>query len=109
MSAAAERQRLPNRRGCTTFDLEACGLRFRASVGYYEDGRRVGEVFLSNGRVNSTAGIMASDAAVVASIALQYGVPLDVIRRALMRDPQGRAVGPLGVVLDQLAQEEGAR
>src|SRR5262252_9496292 len=104
MSAAAERQRLPNRRGCTTFDLQACGLRFRASVGYYEDGQ-IGEVFLSNHRVNSMAGIMASDAAVVASIALQYGVPLDVIRRALMRDPQGRAVGPLGVVLDQLAQE----
>jgi hypothetical protein len=37
---------------------------------------------------------MASDAAVVASIALQYGAPLDVIRRALMRDSRGRATGP---------------
>jgi hypothetical protein len=51
------------------------------------------------------AGIMASDAAVVASIALQYGVPLEVIRHALMRDVRGRASGPLGAVLDLLAEE----
>jgi hypothetical protein len=50
---------------------------------------------------------MASDSAVLCSLLLQHGVSLDVIRRALMRDPRGRAVGPLGVVLDQLAAEEG--
>src|SRR5258708_31549207 len=50
---------------------------------------------------------MASDAAVVASIALQYSVPLDVIRGALMRDPRGKPSGPLGVVLDRLAVDEG--
>jgi ribonucleoside-diphosphate reductase alpha chain len=41
---------------------------------------------------------------VVCSFALQYGVPLDVIRHALIRDGQGRPNGPLGVVLDLLAQ-----
>jgi len=102
MSAA--RERLPNRRSAETWDVEACGLHFRATVGRYDDGR-VGEIFLSNTHVNSSAGIMASDAAVVASVALQYGVPLDVIRHALMRDPRGKSSGPLGVVLDQLAQE----
>lgn len=66
---------------------------------------RVGEILLSNTRVNSIAGIMASDCAVVASIALQYGVPLDVLRHALMRDARGKPSGPLGVVLDQLAAE----
>jgi hypothetical protein len=80
------------------------GLHFRATVGKYPDGR-IGELFLSNHRVNSMAGIMASDAAVVASIALQWGVPLDVIRHALMRDGRGKPSGPLGVVLDQLAEE----
>src|SRR5262245_20625085 len=49
---------------------------------------------------------MASDAAVVTSIALQYGVPLEVIRKALMRDAQGRASGPLGVALDTIAAEQ---
>jgi hypothetical protein len=102
---AAVRQRLPNRRSAETFDVEALGLKFRATVGRHPDGK-IGELFLSNHRVNSMAGIMASDAAVVASLALQYGVPLDVIRGALMRDPRGKPSGPLGVALDKIAQGE---
>src|SRR5215472_16362160 len=74
----------------------------------YNDGR-VGEIFLSNTCVNSSADIMASDAAVVASVALQFGVPLDVIRCALMRDSHGRPSGPLAVVLGQLAEEGNRR
>jgi hypothetical protein len=46
------------------------------------------------------AGINAQDAAVVCSIALQYGVPVEVIRKALMRDSQDRASGPLAQALD---------
>ena len=65
------------------------------------------EIFLVNHRAGSQAGIMASDAAVVASIALQYGVPSDVIRHGLMRDSRGKPSGPHGVVLDGLAAEEG--
>lgn len=99
------RERLPNRREAETFELEALGLRYRATVGKYPDGR-IGEIFLTNHKAGSAAGVMASDAAVVASIALQYGVPLDVIRHALMRDLSGRPSGPLGIVLDQLAREE---
>jgi hypothetical protein len=51
------------------------------------------------------AGILASDSAVLCSIALQYGVPLDVLRNALMRDPRRKPSGPLGAVLDLLAEE----
>jgi len=58
------RERLPNRRSAETWDVDALGLHFRVTVGRYSDGR-VGEIFLSNTRVNSMAGIMASDAAVV--------------------------------------------
>jgi hypothetical protein len=50
------------------------------------------------------AGINAQDAAVVCSLALQHGVPLQTIRRALMRDARGRASSPLGVALDQLVE-----
>jgi len=95
---------LPDRRGCETFDVEVGGLRYRATIGKYPD-ERIGEIFLTNHKAGSQAGIMASDAAVVASIALQYGVPLETLRRALMRDPQGRAVGPLGVALDVIVEE----
>jgi hypothetical protein len=99
------RERLPNRRECTGFDLEALGLRFHATVGRFPDGR-LAEIFITNHKAGSMAGILASDSAVLCSIALQYGAPLDVIRKALMRDPHGNASGPLGRVLDKFAQGE---
>src|SRR5262249_40544267 len=104
----AVRERLPNRRAAETFDIEVGGLRFTTTLGFYPSGE-LGEVFLVNHKAGSQAGVLASDAAVVASIALQYGVPLDVIRRALMRDSRGKPSGPLGAVLDQLAKEEGTQ
>jgi ribonucleoside-diphosphate reductase alpha chain len=106
MSAAAARERLPNRRSAETWDVEALGLHFRTTVGRYDDGR-IGEIFLSNTRVNSSAGIMASDSAVLCSLLLQHGVSLDVIRKSLMRDSAGKPSGPLAVVLDRIAAEEG--
>jgi hypothetical protein len=75
------RARLPNRRTAESFNAEAGGLRYVATVGRFEDGR-VAEIFLTNHKSGSTAGIMASDSAVLCSIALQHGVPLDVLRRA---------------------------
>jgi sRNA-binding protein len=99
---AGMREQLPNRRGAETFDVECNGLDYTATVGRYDD-ERVAEIFLTNHKAGSHAGIMASDAAVVCSLALQHGVPLDVIRRALMRDSRGNPSGPLGMALDKIA------
>jgi hypothetical protein len=44
-------------------------------------------------KAGSMAGILASDSAVLCSIALQYGASLEVIRRALVCDPQERSSG----------------
>jgi hypothetical protein len=93
------RARLPNRRLCESFEVEVAGLRYTASVGRFPDGR-IGEVFLTNHRVNSHADTNARDAAIVFSIAVQHGADLETIRRALCRDSQGRASGPLGAALD---------
>jgi ribonucleoside-diphosphate reductase alpha chain len=98
------RKRLSNRRASETFELMAAGLSYRATVSRFDDGR-VAEVFLSNHKVGSHADTAARDSAVVCSLALQFGVPLETIRRALMRDSHGRPNGPLGVVLDLLATE----
>ena len=97
----SERQRLPNRRGSVTFTLEAGGLHFTATISRFDDGS-LGEVFLQNHKADSTAGIMASDAAIAASLALQFGCPLETLRRALCRDARGKATGPLGRALDLL-------
>jgi hypothetical protein len=100
------RERLPNRRASETFELESQGLRYTATVSRFADDT-VAEVFLQNHKAGSMAGINAQDAAVVCSLALQYGVPVEVIKRALMRDSQGRGSGPLAAALDIIAREHG--
>ena len=96
------RERLTNRRLSETFDIEVSGRKYRCSFSRYADGR-LAEVFISNNRVNSDSDTAAKDSAVVCSIALQFGVPVNVIRKALMRDSAGRPSGPLGVALDKIA------
>ena len=102
------RQRLPNRRPSTSFDIEVSGRRYRCTASFFADGK-LGEIFLSNNKAGSDSDCAARDSAVVASIALQHGVPLDVIRKALMRDSQGRPNGPLGVALDIIAGSSSVR
>jgi hypothetical protein len=100
------RTRLPNRRIGETFELECAGLKYTCTVGRYSDGR-IGELFLNNHKSNSASDANARDAAIVCSLALQNGVPLETIRRALLRDSQGRPSTPLGTALDAIAGESG--
>ena len=99
--AQAVRARLPNRRGSISTSFEASGARFEMSAGYYPDGR-IGEVFLNADRANSLLDFLMSDAAILASLALQYGAPLDEIRHALKRDVRGQAASPIGAALDKI-------
>jgi len=96
------RRRLPNRRASVNVELVVAGLRYTATFSRYPDGLPY-EVFLQNHKPGSQSDFHARDAAIVASLALQHGVPLETIRRALLRDPQGRASTPLGVALDLIA------
>src|ERR1700728_104386 len=98
----AIRRRLSDRRGSITFTLEVGGPRFTATASRFPDGS-LGEIFLQNHKADSTAGIMASDAAIAASLALQFGCPVETLRKALCRDARGSPTGPLGVALDLLA------
>jgi ribonucleoside-diphosphate reductase alpha chain len=105
--AQATRARLPSRRAAETFDLQAGGQHYRATIGRFPDSGHLAEIFISNTRAGSEADCNARDASVVASIALQYGVPIDVLRKALMRDARGTPCGPLAVALDLVAEMEG--
>jgi hypothetical protein len=40
---------------------------------------------------------------------LQYGCPVETLRKALARDSHGRASGPLGCALDMIAASDGGR
>ena len=99
------RERLRNRRLSETFTLELHGLHYVASFSRFDDGR-VAEVFLQDHKPGSQSDSNARDAAVAASLALQFGCPLDVLRRALLRDAHGNASTPLGQALDRIAAEE---
>jgi hypothetical protein len=97
------RQRLPNRRLAETFDIEVAGLFYTCTVGRFPDGQ-IGELFLQNHKPGSQSDANARDAAVAASLALQFGCPLETLRRALLRDPMGRASTPLGAALDLIGE-----
>jgi hypothetical protein len=99
------RVRLADRRPAETFELEVGGLHYTCTVGRFPDGS-IGEVFLQNHKPGSQSDFNARDSAIVCSLALQYGVALEVIRRALLRDPRGNASTPLGVALDHIAEVE---
>src|SRR5258705_8566781 len=96
------REILANRRLAETFDVTSGGLAYTASIGRFADGR-IAEIFLTNHKAGSAADTNARDAAVVCSIALQFGVPLETIHPALMRDGHGRAGGPPGAALATIA------
>ncbi len=96
------REQLPNRRASESFAFDCGGMSYVATVSYFADGRPA-EIFLASHKVGSDTDAAARDSAVVASIALQYGTPVDVLRHALLRDARGVASSPLGIALDLLA------
>jgi hypothetical protein len=104
-SVMIPRQRLPNRRANVTFALEVSGVRFVATVSRFVDGT-LGEIFLQTDNVRSAAGIVANDAAIAASLALQFSCRVETLCRALSRDARGTATSPLGVAVDLLLDDE---
>lgn len=100
-----ERERLPQRRVSETVEFKAREIDYRATLGYYDDGR-IGEVFLNGGKLDSGADIIAREAAICLSLALQFGCPLDVAASAFPRTAEGAPEGPLGALVDHLEQEK---
>ena len=92
--------RLPNRRYSQTLNFEVDGQRYIATVSFFDDGR-LGELFInSSGKLGSTSDVNAADGALAVSLALQYGVPAEVLQKGMKRNGDGTAQGPLGAALD---------
>ena len=98
----SERQRLPNRRHCVTFT--SMDMTFTASVSRYADGH-IGEIFLDNHKQGSAVGTLVGDLAIAFAFAVQHRADAGAIRRALCRDGEGNALGPLGRVLNLILTE----
>jgi ribonucleoside-diphosphate reductase alpha chain len=97
------RRTLRNRRSHELIDFEHCGFRYVAGIGRFEDGR-LAEIFLNAAKSGTAIESHARDAAVTTSLALQFGADVDTLRRALTRNGDGSASGPIGSLLDMLAE-----
>jgi hypothetical protein len=97
--AGAARRRLPNRREHELVTFEHAGVRYAAGVGRFDDGS-IAEVFLSTAKHGTGLDTNAHDAAISASLLLQYGCPSETLRRALTRNADGSPGGALAQALD---------
>ena len=95
------RRRLPNRRATITFGFEVAGLRYTCTYSQFGSGELAG-LFLQNSKPSSQSDTNARDSAVAASLALQFGCPLEVLRGAVLRNARGEASSPLGAALDKI-------
>ena len=95
------RRTLPQRRTAETFDLRFWNQSFTVTVGFYPDGTP-GEVFIDGGKTGQDIQSTARDAAVLLSLALQHGVPPDIIRHAITRGASEEPASILGAIVDAL-------
>ena len=101
MSGADHRERLPRRRECERFEFEhppGSRIVYCACIGRYQDGR-IAELFLTTNKAASALDAAARDVALLCSLLLQYGCPVDTIRSALTLDIGDLPASPLGVAL----------
>jgi hypothetical protein len=95
---------LPNRRANVTFALWCNSLLYTATVSYFANGD-LAEISLQNAKAGSHSDAAAKDSVVVCSIALQYGVPVDVIRKGAAARFSRRRVVAVGCALDMLTAD----
>ena len=79
-SPRLKRNRLPDTRRSLTHKFEIGDLDGYIIVGFFDDGRP-GEVFVKIAKHGSTISGLVDTIAVLTSMALQYGVPVEVLAR----------------------------
>lgn len=92
----ATRERLPQRRHGITRSVEVNGAEVFVTTNQFADGRP-GEVFAKWGKEGSTAGGLMDALSIVLSLALQYGVPAEIIiakLKDLRFEPSGTTDDP---------------
>ena len=98
------RNQLPQRRAAETVAFEHDGKAFVGTLGRFADSRPA-EIFLNGVKQNTEVDTNARDAAIAASLALQFGCPIETLQHALTRKLDGSAAGPLGKFLDLLTEK----
>lgn len=99
------RNSLPQRRIHTTVLLEHWGMRYIVGLGRTNADAPVSEVFINCGKSGEQVETLARDSAVLLSLALQHGVPLETMKHAITRNADGMPSGPVGSILDLIEKE----
>jgi hypothetical protein len=107
-----DRHILPQRRSTFTLDMRDDSGRVDLTVAYstFEPPgapppHTVAEIFVTARKIGSSMEAIARDAAILLSLALQYGCPIDTIRHALTRNQDGSAQSLMGRVVDRVTTE----
>ncbi|MEO8458244.1 MAG: adenosylcobalamin-dependent ribonucleoside-diphosphate reductase [Chloroflexota bacterium] len=90
------RQRLPDERRSITHKFQVAGHEGYITVGLYDDGRP-GEIFVKINKEGSTVSGLMDTVALLTSVTLQYGVPIEELSRKLKNtrfEPYGRTSNP---------------
>jgi hypothetical protein len=73
-------------------------------VGFFDDGR-VAELFIDAPKTASQMTAVMRDAAVLISLALQYGAPLDELKEAVTRLEDGTTpASPISAIIDAVTE-----
>lgn len=78
MKDAVHRRRLPRERESVVHKFKICSFTGYIRVGHFEDGEP-GEIFITLSKKGSTVSGLVRSIAILTSIALQHGVPLDTL------------------------------
>ena len=108
------RARLDTRRASLTFDLVYQFKPYSVGISRFDSdpaapghgGGSIAEVFVTGPKSGEHMHAIVRDAAILASLALQFGAPVDALRASVSRDERGEPHSIIGAVLDALANEE---
>jgi hypothetical protein len=96
------RRILPQRRASENFNIRFWNQDFNVTAGRYPDGS-LGEIFIDGGKSGQDVQSTARDAAILLSLALQFGATVETIRHAVTRSGNGEAASMMGAIVDKMA------
>jgi hypothetical protein len=100
------RTSLPNRRAHEVFKFRHWGISYIVGLGRAHGNAPVTEIFLNSGKSGEQVQTLARDSAVLLSLALQHGTPIATMQKAITRNADGTPSGPVGALLDLIAESE---
>ena len=101
----AERRILPSRRANETFEMThgEKPKRYKVTVSYFPDEPKdLAEIFIVGAKAGSEMDAVARDGAILVSIALQHGIPIETIRHSLTHNADGTPSTIIGAVLAKI-------